>query len=252
MPSESSQTDGREATPPSGSANATPGRSANGHALPVVEIRFSDLNHTVGVSIADQTPTNIFLQVGRGISRVAGAIVCQDNSERRRLGVLRVSRRIDTGKGIFSAPYASSNTCLQGLSGVLRAGSSTLVLAAPGSGTSTLLRLLSGRERPQAAESITYNGVTQVRQGLTCSFCCSLVKYPRRPAQGAIAAAGINLRRLAAYAPENDDHEPLLTVTETFQFAYDMSVPPPIWKQVRRRDDPPLVAGAWARAFQDP
>ena len=110
MASESSQADAREATPPSGSANATPGRSANGHALPVVEIRFSDLNHTVGVSIADQTPTNIFLQVGRGISRVAAAIVCQDNSERRRLGVLRVSMHIDTGESIFSAPYASSST----------------------------------------------------------------------------------------------------------------------------------------------
>ena len=46
--------------------------------------------------------------------------------------------------------------------------------------------------------------------------------------QDDVARGGVNLRRLVAYAPESDDHEPLLTVEETFQFAYDMSVPPPL------------------------
>lgn len=69
---------------------ATPSSSAFGHAVPVVEIRFSDLNHNVGVAVADQTPSNIFMQVGRGISRLGGALTCQDRSGKRRLGVLRV------------------------------------------------------------------------------------------------------------------------------------------------------------------
>ena len=102
------------------------------HGLPVVEIRFSNLSHQVGVAVADSTPSNIFRQLARG------ACSLFRKTDRRKLGVLR------------------------DVSGVLRPGSSTLLLAAPGAGTSTFLRLLSGRTRPQDSTSITYNGVTQV------------------------------------------------------------------------------------------
>lgn len=102
------------------------------HGPPIVEIRFSYLSHQVGVAVADSTPSNIFRQLARG------ACSLFRKTDKRKLGVLR------------------------GMSGVLRPGSSTLLLAAPGAGTSTFLRLLSGRARPQDPSCITYNGATQV------------------------------------------------------------------------------------------
>ncbi len=70
---------------------ATTGRSAHGHGLPVVEIRYSDLSHNVDVSIAEQTPTNIFIQLGRGALQLGRKLTCQGNPDKLRLGVLQVS-----------------------------------------------------------------------------------------------------------------------------------------------------------------
>lgn len=87
---------------------------------------------------------------------------------------------------------------LHGIRGVLSPGTSTLVLGAPGSGKSALLRCLAGRHPTggvegrgtNSAEAVTFNG--------------------RTPAQ--LAKAGVRLERLAAYAPQEDVQDPLLTV----------------------------------------
>jgi len=106
----------------------------------------------------------------------------------------KITRRKQSMAGVKELPI------LDGLRGVLRPGRPTLIISAPGGGASSLLRLLSGRQELQRGrDQISYNGTTQAQ----------------------LAAAGINLKRLAAFTSDVETHEPLLTVQETFQFAYD-------------------------------
>lgn len=84
------------------------------------------------------------------------------------------------------------------------AGRSTLVLAAPGAGSSSLLRIITGRQRHTGGQ-LLFNGST-----------------PHE-----LQANGVQLRKLAAYCAESDDNEYLLTVSETFAFAYASAVVPP-------------------------
>lgn len=97
---------------------------------------------------------------------------------------------------------ATKFAVLRGLCGRLRAGTSTIIIGSPGSGTSTFLRLLSGRVAPQERECLRFNGLTAE----------------------ALYQQGIDLCRLAGYAPERDAHEPLLTVKETLSFIYNVAV----------------------------
>jgi len=96
------------------------------------------------------------------------------------------------------------------ISGRLRPGTACLILGPPGAGSSSMLRLLSGRLQPSSAMllggQLTYNG---------------------RSAGQLKALDGVELRKLAAYSPEDDEHEFLLTVRETFDFAYKAAVLPP-------------------------
>lgn len=85
------------------------------------------------------------------------------------------------------------------------AGSSTVILAAPGSGASTLLRLVSGRVRSTQANAVTWSGADAA----------------------ALKAAGVSLARLAAYCREADEHEAHLTVRETLHFAHATGVATP-------------------------
>ena len=88
---------------------------------------------------------------------------------------------------------------IRGISGDIPAGQSTLILGAPGSGKSALLRLLSGRLSPDAgAGTLTFNGESAA----------------------SLAAHGVSLRKLVAYAPQSDAHEPLFTVRETLEFVH--------------------------------
>lgn len=87
-----------------------------------------------------------------------------------------------------------------GFSGELLPGRPTVMISAPGGGASTFLRLIAGREEPQAGDSVLYNGL---------------------PAS-ALRLSGVNMQRLAAFHSEVEVHEPLLTTLETFQFAYDV------------------------------
>lgn len=113
-------------------------------------------------------------------------------------------------KAIALAPLRAVGLCrrprpplhaLQGLTGRLRPGSSTLILAPPGAGSSMLLRLISARAQCSAGQ-LLYNGHTGAQ----------------------LEASGVQLRKLAAYGAATDDHEFLLTVRETLQFAYEAAV----------------------------
>jgi ABC-type multidrug transport system ATPase subunit len=86
---------------------------------------------------------------------------------------------------------------LDNISGVLRPGTMTLILAPPGHGKSSFLKAMSSRI-PVTGGTIVYNGLT---------------------AQEA-AEEGCNTRRLTQYVDQVDEHLPLLTVTETLDFAH--------------------------------
>jgi hypothetical protein len=90
---------------------ATTSRSAHGHNVPVVEIRYSGLSHVVDVSVAEQTPTNLFMQVAGGIVQLGRKLTCQNRSDKLRLGVLRVGGgRCDTS-GLEELACASVISC---------------------------------------------------------------------------------------------------------------------------------------------
>jgi energy-coupling factor transporter ATP-binding protein EcfA2 len=124
------------------------------------------------------------------------------------------------------------------ISGRLRPGTACLILGPPGAGSSSLLRLLSGRLQPSSVMllggQLTYNG---------------------RSAGQLKALDGVELRKLAAYSPEDDEHEFLLTVRETFDFAYKAAVlPPPAEAAAAAAAPPPAAAstGGGSSAFSFP
>lgn len=89
---------------------------------------------------------------------------------------------------------------LAGQSGAFRAGTSSLIIGSSGSGKTTFLRLLAGREIPTSGK-VLWNGLD-----------------PK--------ASGAHVSKLATMAPQLDIHEPLLTVTETFRFAAECCLAP--------------------------
>jgi ABC-type multidrug transport system ATPase subunit len=95
---------------------------------------------------------------------------------------------------------------LDHISGVLRPGTMTLILAPPGGGKSLLLRALAGR---MAAGRGKPGGLSRdsghVRYG-------GLTEEEAR-------AQGVSLSKLASYMPQGDEHYAQLTVRETMEFA---------------------------------
>ncbi|KAI9921644.1 hypothetical protein PsorP6_000809 [Peronosclerospora sorghi] len=88
---------------------------------------------------------------------------------------------------------------LRNASGVLKPGTLTLVLGQPGSGKSSLMKMLSGRfpidKNVTIQGEVTYNGISQD-------------DIQRR------------LPQFVAYVPQRDKHFPTLTVKETLEYAY--------------------------------
>ena len=123
---------------------------------------------------------------------------------------VRLPSAVGTLVELGKAPFAALASCggkrkegrslsvLGGVTATLSPGTSTLVLGAPGAGKSSLLRAVSGYLPVDKDESLRYNGAPI----------------------SALTSAGISLRKLAAYAPQIDDHFPLLTVRETLTFAH--------------------------------
>ena len=101
---------------------------------------------------------------------------------------------------------------IEGASGRVKPGSMVMVLAPPGHGKSSLLRLMAQRLRPDADD----DNVSGRAPGAAAGDAG--VRYNGLTAAQA-AAAGCNVRRLCAFVDQVDEHLPLLTVRETLEFA---------------------------------
>ncbi|KAG3057896.1 hypothetical protein PI125_g25319 [Phytophthora idaei] len=101
--------------------------------------------------------------------------------------------------GLVAKKHTVTKRILRGISGVLKSGTVTLVLGQPGSGKSSLMKLLSGRFPKDKSVSIegevAYNGTSTEEL------------HNRLP-------------QLVSYVPQRDKHYPELTVKETLEFAH--------------------------------
>ncbi|KAG7395609.1 hypothetical protein PHYBOEH_003446 [Phytophthora boehmeriae] len=153
---------------------ATAVEKALGRPIPEVEICFRDLHITARLPLAKpgsegpQVPT-IWTHVKQGITKC------------------------------FSHQDTAEKEIIRGVTGVFKPARITLVLGQPGSGKSSLLKILSGRfpmdKSIAVSGDITYNG---------------------RPRAELLS----RLPRFVGYTNQKDDHYPLLTVKETFEFAH--------------------------------
>ncbi len=113
-------------------------------------------------------------------------------------GAVRLEARDEVTNVSFAAgPLHARATrelrVLEGLTGALRAGTATLIIANAGGGKLTLLELVAAR-RAASEGRVLWNGLA--------------------PGAGAARPP-----KVAAVAPQVDVHEPLLTVCETLEFA---------------------------------
>ncbi|KAG1701834.1 hypothetical protein DVH05_010326 [Phytophthora capsici] len=104
-----------------------------------------------------------------------------------------------TVRGITAANHIETKTILSNVCGVFKPGTITLLLGQPGSGKSSLMKLLSGRfptgPNVSIAGEVTYNGISATE----------LKKQ---------------LPQMVSYAPQRDEHYPLLTTKESLEFAH--------------------------------
>ncbi|POM65843.1 ATP-binding cassette (ABC) Superfamily [Phytophthora palmivora] len=152
---------------------ATTVENAIGRPIPQVEICFRDLHVSARVPLVKpgsgpQVPT-IWTQIKQG------------------------------PKKCFKHQSTTEKEILRGITGVFKPTRITLVLGQPGSGKSSLLKILSGRfpmdKTISLSGDITYNG---------------------KPRAELLA----RLSRFVGYTNQKDDHYPTLTVQETFEFAH--------------------------------
>jgi len=90
---------------------------------------------------------------------------------------------------------------LDKMTGTFRAGTATLLIGNAGSGKSTFLNLLAGRQPAQNPQSVLWNGTP--------------------PASNEAKSS-----KIATVAPQIDVHEPLLSVRESFEFAASCCLAP--------------------------
>ncbi|RLN91242.1 hypothetical protein BBJ28_00016969 [Nothophytophthora sp. Chile5] len=149
--------------------------TALGKALPQMEVRFSNVSISANVVVKDEAET-------------ATELPTLPNE------LLKSIRKIRAKKHVVTKQI------LKNVSGVFKPGTITLVLGQPGSGKSSLMKLLSGRfpvEKNITVEGdMTYNGVlhSEMRS---------------------------RLPQFVSYVTQRDQHFPTLTVKETLQFAHE-------------------------------
>lgn len=161
-------------------------------ALPKVELRYN-FSHKVKVrkARAGDKPPNVFSLAGEVLYGIG-------------TGLYRKFRKTMIGGSEAGAGERGESSkffqlrILDGVRGVLRPGRPTALLAAPGAGSSTFLRLIASREGLQADDLLTFNGSSRHE----------------------VETAGVNPKRFSSFCASFEAHEPLLTVKETFDFAH--------------------------------
>uniref|UniRef100_K3WZL1 ABC transporter domain-containing protein n=1 Tax=Globisporangium ultimum (strain ATCC 200006 / CBS 805.95 / DAOM BR144) TaxID=431595 RepID=K3WZL1_GLOUD len=146
--------------------------AALGRALPQMEMRFSNLSISADITVVEE-----------------------DSSKTELPTLLNTIKK----SFVTSKTHQARKEILKNLSGSFKPGTITLLLGQPGSGKSSLMKILSGRF-PTAKNitiegDITYNGVPQKEITKT-------------------------LPQFAAYVNQRDKHYPVLTVKETLEFAH--------------------------------
>ncbi|KAG2502646.1 hypothetical protein JM18_009778, partial [Phytophthora kernoviae] len=139
-----------------------------------MEVRFKTLSISADVAVKDEDGTNMELPT-------------------------LTNEVIKMTRGVIAKKRTVKKEILKRISGVFKPGTITLVLGQPGSGKSSLMKLLSGRfpegENVKIEGEVTYNGTSRA-----------------------------NLRTLlpqfASYVAQRDHHNPLLTAKETLEFAH--------------------------------
>ncbi|GMF49649.1 unnamed protein product [Phytophthora fragariaefolia] len=145
-----------------------------GKALPQMEVRFKNVSISADVVVKDK------------------------NNLETQLPTLPTDI-MKTLQGLVAKKHTVTKRILRNVSGVLKPGTTTLVLGQPGSGKSSLMKLLSGRFPKDS--SVTIEGE---------------VAYNGTPA----AELRKCLPQLVSYVPQRDKHYPELTVKETLEFAH--------------------------------
>jgi len=145
--------------------------------LPQVEVRFSNLSISADIVVADED---------------------QDKHE---LPTLWNAMKKKVAK-LSSKKNVVRKEILKSTSGVFKPGTITLVLGQPGSGKSSLMKVLSGRF--PIDKNVTVEGVVSYNGE-------QLENISKR------------LPQLVSYVPQRDKHFPLLTVKETLEFAHEFS-----------------------------
>ncbi|EGZ08354.1 pleiotropic drug resistance protein ABC superfamily [Phytophthora sojae] len=145
-----------------------------GKTLPQMEVRFRDVSISADVVVKDRS--NLEAQLPT-----------------------LPTEMMKTLQSLTANQHTVTKRILRDVSGVLKPGTITLVLGQPGSGKSSLMKLLSGRF-PQD-KSVSIEGE---------------VKYNGTSA----AELRARLPQLVSYVPQRDKHYPELTVKETLEFAH--------------------------------
>ncbi|KAL4118769.1 hypothetical protein PRIC2_011091 [Phytophthora ramorum] len=147
---------------------------ALGRALPQMEVRFKDVSISADITVKDETDVQAELPT-------------------------LTNELMKSFRGLGAKKHTVKKQILKNVSGVFKPGTITLVLGQPGSGKSSLMKLLSGRfpdgKNLTKEGEVTYNG----------------------------APANELLRRLpqfVSYVTQRDKHYPSLSVKETLEFAH--------------------------------
>ncbi|KAL8002439.1 putative AAA+ ATPase domain, ABC transporter, G1 [Plasmopara halstedii] len=147
---------------------------ALGRALPQMEVRFKDVSISADITVKDET--NLMLELPTLASEFSKSI-----------------------RALSANKHTVKKNILKKVSGVFKPGTITLVLGQPGSGKSSLMKLLSGRFSDQ--KNITIEGE---------------VTYNGTPAAELLR----RLPQFVSYVTQRDKHYPSLTVKETLEFAH--------------------------------
>ncbi|TMW67917.1 hypothetical protein Poli38472_007589 [Pythium oligandrum] len=151
--------------------------TALGRAMHQMEVRFHDISVSADVVMASSKSTT------NELPTIA-------NELRKSVG------------GIFTKNHTITKNILKNVSGVFKPGTMTLVLGQPGSGKSSLMKILSGRfpmsGHVQLSGDVTYNGAPtdEMRK---------------------------RLPQFVSYVTQRDTHFPTLTVKETLELAHEFN-----------------------------